>query len=130
MGVTSNFSIQSAGREISIKSIALDWNMLDTLTGVRIPWRTVTDQNLQLIIGNFGLSPQQIASPFRQTGGTPPAFNGSTFIITEPKQLFFRKFFVANELPFSLQLFNNNAANARDYSVSIIVETEEEISFG
>lgn len=125
----SNFSIQSVGREIWIKSIAVDWNITDTITGVKIPWRTVTDQILTLIVGDFGLNPQQIAKSFRQTGGTPPAFNGNTFRISEPQQLKFNSFFVSNELPLSLQINNLNAANARDHNISILIETQEKTMF-
>jgi len=125
----SNFSIQSVGREIWIKSIAVDWNITDTITGIKIPWRTVTDQILTLIVGNFGLNPQQIAKSFRQTGGVPPAFSGNTFRISEPQQLKFDSFFVSNELPLSLQINNLNAASDRDHNISILIETQEKTMF-
>ena len=126
---TSNFSIQSVGREISVRSISLDWQITNSVTGVKIPWRTVTDQVLNLIIGNFGLTPVSIASSFKQTGGTAPSFNGTTFRISEPKQLIFNSFFVANELPFSLQINNLSAANNFGHDVSIMIETDEKTMF-
>lgn len=126
--LTSNFSIQSVGREIQIRSITVDWQIMNTLTGAIIPWRSVTDQLLNLIIGNFGLTPIQIGSAFLQTGGTGPAFNGNTFRITEPRQILFNSFFIANELPLSLQV-NNLAAAERDHNISVIIETSEKTLF-
>lgn len=125
----SNFSIQSVGREISIKSISTDWRITDALTGAVLPWRTISDQIFTLIIGNFGLNPVQIASNFRQISGTAPAFNGNTFRITEPRQITFNSFFVPNELPLSLQINNLNVANDYVHDVSIIIETQEETMF-
>jgi len=124
---TSNFSIVSVGREISIKSIAVDW-MIEDAMGVIYPYRTNINQRFNLIIGNFGLNPQQFGKAFNPTGGTPAQFNGNTFIITEPKQLQFNSFFVVNELPFSLQVLNNSAAE-RIHNIAIMVETTEQTMF-
>lgn len=125
--VSSNFSIRSTGKEIKLKSVTIDWHIEDA-AGLTVPWRTATQEFFSLGIGTLLLTTGKIAYTFTPTGGAPPYYNGSYFRITEPKQLIFDSFFIANELPFYVQISNLSGA-FRTFWLSIAAETEEKTMF-
>ena len=122
---SAQFSIQSVGREIKIKSINLAWYMADQATNTPLPWRITTTQSIVLYAGNFV---NRFAQAFDNLVAVLPASNGLEFIMTEPGQKFFDSFFVPNNLPLYWNI-NNFAAGPVDHFVSVTIETEEKTMF-
>jgi hypothetical protein len=121
----SNFSIQSVGREIKIRSIFLSWSILDTVTGLQVPWRVSGGHQMLLTLANTG---PLIGNAFRIIGGGGPYAQGNIIRITEPGQILFDAFYVANEVLITLQL-NNLSAVICQHDVTLIIETEEKTMF-
>lgn len=121
-GITyeSNFNIDSPGKEIKIKSIALTWRIEEIATGILIPTDTTTDQRLYLMVGQAN---KKIASDFVYITGIP-LYKADIIRIFKPMQYFFDSFFITNNLLFRLQI-NNLSAAQKKHIVSLIVETEE-----
>lgn len=121
----SSFSIQSVGREISIKSVFLAWYIAVNATGLPKPWRSVADQSIYLQIGSIN---NKLAAPFRYVSGSLPSANGNYLVMTEPGQLVFNSFFVPNDVAVFFTI-NNFTAAIVDHFVNITIETEEKTMF-
>jgi len=121
----SNFSIQSVGREIKLKSIFISWNILDTVTGLNVAWRNTPFHNYILTLANTG---PVIAEGFRQISGTAAYASGNIIEIREPGQVMFDGFFISNELLLNI-VINNLSANACQYDTTVVIETEQKTIF-
>jgi hypothetical protein len=121
----STISILSVGRQIKIKSIALEWQFSNNTTGQYESPENTTTQAI-----NLRLSPgaQSIAAPF-VIGANPPLNNGNIINMYYPGQRLFDAFFITNTLDLILQIDNVSAADQYVHQVCIIIETEEKTMF-
>jgi len=122
-GQSIDFAIRSTGRELRIKSISLTHSEYDPAHTTRYDWRTANT----IITLTVGAGGNRICYEYNAPS-VAPAFMGNYIEIYEPFQYFFDGFFVANELPLNLWIFNNNGAQ-RDYYNSVTIETEEKTMF-
>lgn len=121
----STLLLQSVGRQIKIKSISLDWQMINNTTGQYISPEQNTTQGLRLTIDP---GTTKIASPFI-VGANPPTTNGTQLIMYIPGQKQFDCFFIVDNINLTLQIDNVSAADNYLHDVCIIVETEEQTNF-
>lgn len=121
-----DFNIAANNRELKIKSITLDWHLINNTTGKVIPYEQNTDVNLYLEIGST-VTGDNFSSPYNQTSGMPFTYKGNTIILSKPGQWIFDSFTVYNRLPFRLRITNTSGVNQMMNFVSIIVEVEEKI---
>lgn len=119
----NNFLIQSVGREMKIKSIALFLAIYEIGLTARHDWRTMLSR-IQLTTAD---QPERVCHSFN-TGAVLPAYMGNSIEIYEPGQYKFDSFFVVNRLLFNMWIFNNDATD-REFWYSIVVETEEKTIF-
>lgn len=124
-GYASNVRIQSVGRIMKIKSITLEWMAYNNTTGLYVSTSNTTDQALQLIADPGG---NKIAHAFL-IGANPPSNNGDQLRWYRPGQWLFDSFFINNDILFSMQISNADAANDYTHNVALIVETEEKTVF-
>jgi hypothetical protein len=122
--LNSEFTLQSVGREIKIRSIAVTWRMFNETTGLVIPFDNCVNHTFTLRVNP--LRPE-IGHPFWPNSGTVP---GRNIYIMGPGAYYFDCFYIANELYFTLNVTNLIAAtdNVRQ-NISVIVETEEKTIF-
>jgi hypothetical protein len=122
----ATFEIGSAGREMKINSIGLNWLITNAVTGIPEPHNTHHQQKLILQVGTIGV---QMSAPFSNYS-IPPFFNGDIIYITERGQWLFSTFYVRNVL--ALQLEINNyvpAPSLMGHLVSIMFEVDERIIY-
>lgn len=120
-----NLQIQSVGRKMKIKSIALEWQFSNNTTGqFESPENTTTQAiNLRIDPGTT-----KIASPFNIIAN-PPLNNGTTINLYYPGQRLFDSFFIVNDVLITLQIDNVSAADQYIHQACIVIETEEETIF-
>jgi len=124
--ILKGFRVISPNRKLKLKSILIDWQILDTTTGLIVPIEANTGQKMQLSIGGGGLPVQKIGSDLNNTSGPAFTSTGYSFYISKPGQTIFNSFFAANEINFLLLIQNLIlAANPHKHTWSIIVEIEE-----
>lgn len=121
-----DFNIAANNRELKIRSVTLDWHLINNTTGKVVPFEANTDVNLYLEIGS-NVTGDNFSTPYTQTLGMPFTYRGNMFVISKPGQLLFNSFVVRNILPFRLRITNTSAASAYMSFVSIITEIEEKI---
>jgi hypothetical protein len=120
---TSAFDIDSANREMKIKSLFWSLMITDTATGKKIDYITTLEHLFSLYI--FA---NAAAAPFTYVSGQTFSDNGNYLISWFPGQYFFDSFFIKNNLSFQLNIRNKSAIQVM-YDTSVIVETEENITY-
>lgn len=125
-GNFSIFQINSANREIQLKSILWDWKMRNDSTNELLAYENNGKQKISLQIGEAN---KQIALPFEEISGTAVLFNGEYLTITKPGQYFFNSFFIKNSIRFNLGAQNDDLVNNFLHNGTITVETIEKIIY-
>jgi hypothetical protein len=118
----NNFNILNPNRTFKIKSIA--WDYIIGVAGFGIlPNDIQTTQSIILSVGN---GVDRISKSFYNftTPLTALADNGTRFFIFKPKQYFFDNWFIANVLPFTINMQNNDLALTVVIGFDLIVEIE------
>ena len=118
-----NFEIFTAGRTLKIKSISLDIQIFDNITGKVIDFRDIGACLFYLKVGN---NQKVIGKTFNNF--VPGAENGICFYLYQPQKIYYNSFFVSETLNFQIN-FVNIAANLLTVNISLTVETEENINY-
>jgi len=120
MDFDTDFSILSVNRQIKIKSITWDINVIEIPSGKRID--LVATQTikpyLQLFVDTF-------ARTFNNISGVPITLNGKQIDLYRPGQWLFDSFFITNQL-FGKILIRNSSLFGATIETTLIIETEEE----
>jgi hypothetical protein len=115
-----DFSLQSVGRNIKIKSVALTLDVFEPGMTRRYDWQTMLSF-VRLTLASGSQSPTY---PFTGLGYT---YMGKNLEIYQPMQYFFDSFFIANQLDMNLFIVNCEGAGlTREFWTTVIIETEEE----
>lgn len=122
--LNTDFSIQSEGRAIKIKSIALTLGVFDPGLTRKYDWAAILSRITLTISSGTN---QTVCYPFTAPV-VAPAYMGNNIEIFEPFQYFFDGFFVPNELPMNLFIYNADGA-VREFWTTITIETEESAMF-
>ena len=128
---TSRWSIISSGREISIKSVLINFHALISGTAVTIPFETMVNQYFQFAIHNETqlIDSTVITSNFEEFTGTAPGQVGRQLAFRTPGQYFFESCFFKNKVCFEIISQNFNAGITIDLIYNITIETEERIIY-
>jgi len=124
LNFVSNFAINSVGREIKLKSILIDLEIIDVATGSIVPIAVTTGHAIILTLQNTG---PVIANAFIVSSGAPYAM-GNIIRLSYPGQYQFDCFYVQNNLNLTLQIDNFSAGQAM-YNAGVIIETQEKTVF-
>jgi len=118
-----DFSLQSVGREIKIKSIALTCDVFEPGLTRRYDWQTMLSF-LRLTIASGSESPTYAFN------GAGFAYMGKNIEIYQPFQYFFDSFYIANKLDMNLFIVNCEGAGLnREFWNTVVIETEEKTIF-
>lgn len=130
--ITKNSTDNSASRivlnqrQAQIKSISVDWQIIDQ-TGKVIPLDVNTTQVIEVLLYQL---PNKITRSFESIGGGFEFTSTAQIIrITKPCQLLLNSFFVTNNLDIEVTIINKDAVNDIHHKVCIIVETVEKILY-
>lgn len=119
------FRINSANREIYIRSIAIELQFKDTVTGLLLPEYTNTTQEFNCSIGTPN-SP--LTLPFDFYSGDAFVSNGLYLYFSRSGQWFYENPYIKN-MVYCFFNVTNHAANIFDDSVYINIETQEKITY-
>lgn len=118
-----DFTLQSVGRQIKIKSIALTLDVFEPGMTRRYDWQTM----LSFVRLTIADGPQ---SPTHSFVGAGYTYTGKNIEIYQPFQYFFDSFYIANQLDMNLFIVNCEGAGlTREFWTAIIIETEEDTIF-
>lgn len=118
----TTFNIQSPGRQIKLKSILVNIDVLFVAPAVGHAYLETTQEHTFFL--SLGTAGQKIASAVNVTGGTPINNTGDQIRINKLGQYIFDSFFITNSIDFIFGISNFSAADVI-YDASIIIETEE-----
>jgi len=124
-GQTNNasFSILNNNREMQIKSITIDHQIINTTANSVIPLAQNTGQYLRLFINSGN---KTISNSFVHTAGgfSIPQLTGTGFYLTKAGQTKFDSFFIMSDVNFILECTNYLLDDIQN-RISIIVEVNE-----
>jgi len=126
LGAFSNFKIESFSRELQLRSILLDWKIVNNTTNAVLPFDSPGLEKMALQVGDLNT---QISYPFIPVAGTAPVFNATFLQIYRPGQYFFNSFFIKNSISFNLSVQNDDAANTYTHALHLTVEITEKIIY-
>jgi hypothetical protein len=126
LGAFSNFKIESFSRELQLRSILLDWRIVNNTTNAVLPFDSPGLQKMALQIGDLN---NQISSVFIPVLGINPVFNGIFLQIYRPGQYFFNSFFIKNSISFNLSVQNDDAASGHTHALHLTAEITEKIIY-
>lgn len=126
--LSGTFEILSPGRSLKIKSITVDFNVYDNITGRIVPFENLTQMQLLINVGGIAAGDQGIAKMFNHIGGTPFNSTGKGFTISKPCQLQFDSFYTENRFPLTWQV--TNYTGDKIFMLSFLIEVQEQTLFG
>lgn len=127
---SSMYTIRAPGRKIKIRSISLDWALIDLTTNRRIPEEANDLVQLGMVVGEIvpPVSGQISQSLTHLLGGLASSAGGG-FRISKNCNYHFDGFYAANELPFFLELYNFSPTDQITVTCTLIVEANLEVMY-
>lgn len=124
--ITQDVIINSANREIKIKSVLWSLQIYEMVAGLPLNLNNQVSQRYNLHIGT-GVLPPLITNIFEPSIAFPPAliFNADRILLWQPGRFEFDSLIIKNTITFRYEADNFDALLVMYHRCSIVVETEE-----